>query len=186
MPPKDAEKSKKTSGFLTPVMVEGIAAVSSLMAGGVMAWREILAESYANFTDMKLVDHIKDKHRRDFGPELAKKIESRAISTEVATQSILKNNTHYHEDVAAFFKEAGFDKFSNRMQLLNSHERWKIGLSAAAVASVTLGSVLLLGRNLFVEKADNNQVSSLVVNDPDLPAAKQLSDALSSGTCQQH
>lgn len=166
MSSNEAETPKKKSGVLSPAMVEGIAAVSSLAAGGVMAWRDILSESYANFTDMKLVDHIKDRYRKDFGPNLASDVEAGRIAVQDATQKIIQNNQHYHEDVAAFFKKSGFDSFSNRMALLNSHERWKIGLSAAAVASVTLGSVLLLGRNLFADKEPERKLALLTDQTP--------------------
>ena len=35
------------------------------------------------------------------------------------------------------------------MKLLNTHEKWKIGLTALAVTGVALGSILLLTKDLF-------------------------------------
>jgi hypothetical protein len=138
---------------LTPLVVDTVAAASSLAAGGVMAWREVLSESYANFTSLDLVDDIKKKYRKDFGPELSKKIASGHISKDAATDAILKQNENYNKAIAMRFEEAGFGSFANRLKLLNTHEKWKIGLTALAVTGVALGSIMLITKDLFSSKA---------------------------------
>lgn len=140
---------------MSPKLVDGLAAVSSIAAGGIMYWREVLSESYANFTQLDLVDDIKDTYRKKFGPDFVKNFEQAKgeISTEQATKVIVDQNKAYNKAISERFKEYGFDKFSNRMQLLNSHEKWKIGLTALAVTGVSLGSLLLLTRDMFKKNA---------------------------------
>jgi len=151
--------SGKTARMFSPLLVDGVAAASSLAAGGVMFWREVLSESYANFTSLDLVDDIKRKFRNEFGPAHADRVKNGLISAEQSFETILQQNEKYNAAVAERFEKAGFGNFGSRLKLLNSHEKWKISLTALAVTGVTLGSIMVIARGLFAdqEKAKENQ-----------------------------
>ena len=129
-----------------------ISGVSSVVLGSITAWQTILSESYANFTSMDLVDDIKKKFRADFGPSHVSKLKSGSLSREQSFDVVVKNNTEYNEAIAQRFRDAGFGKFSKRMELLSTHEKWKIALTSLAVTGVALGSLLLLTKDMFSAK----------------------------------
>ncbi len=155
-------KKNGNGGLFPRWVVDTIAAGSSILAGVFTAWREILSESYANFSSLDLIDDIKQKYRTHFGEKFLQDIQEQKakgipIDTKKTVEDILKQNDAYNVAVEQRFKETGFDKFSNRMKLLSTHEKWKIGLTALAVTGVSLGSLLLVTRDMFRKKEDDEK-----------------------------
>ncbi len=149
--------SRRARGRRDSWAAEIITGVSSVLLGSLTAWQTILSESYSNFTAMDLVDDIKKKFRDDFGPQHVEKLKARGYTSEESFNIIVKNNKDYNKAIAERFQEAGFGKFSKRMELLSSHEKWKIALTSLAVTGVTLGSLLLLTKDLFSEKKEASE-----------------------------
>lgn len=161
-PPKEPEKKPEKIGGFSQRTLETLAAASSVAMGAVLAWREILSESYANFTQLDLVDDIKRKFRKDFGPSHSSRLEG-GMSRDNSVEAVVKQNNEYNRAVAERMKKAGFESntvsgFMNRAKLLSSHERWKIGMTAGAVSAVAAGSLLMLTKDLFDKKEKSADV----------------------------
>jgi len=154
------QQPDNTIGGFTQRKAEIFAAGSSILAGGVLAWREILSESYANFTQLHLVDDIKQKFRREFGPKHSTALKS-GMDREASVEAILKQNNKYNIAVAERMEQAGFESntlagFKNRAGLLSTHERWKIGLTASAISAVAAGTLATLIKEKFAKKAEHD------------------------------
>lgn len=138
------EAAQKTSAGQQ--LLHAFAGLTSVLAGGVTAWREVLSESYSNFTSLDLVDDLKQKFRANFGPGHVNKLRG-GMDAAKSADIIVEQNAKYQAAVHQRMIDAGFGSFSKRLELLNSHEKWKIGLTSLAVTGVSLGSLLLLTRD---------------------------------------
>jgi len=147
-----------------------IAAASSLIAGGVTAWRVVSERFHTNMTSMRLGEDIKEE-RRKFGSDLAEKItHPNGISNDKIYKEVQSAVNRFEDKFDDRFKFA--DTIVKKWGLLRNHQKAEVAFSTAAALGVVFGSVLLVSRDL-ISKKDREALAQKGTKDGDSPADSQ-------------
>jgi hypothetical protein len=147
--PVPTTPSSRNGNFFSPINANIIAAVSSLIAGGLTGWRLISERFHTNMTSMRLGEDIKEE-RREFGAHLQAKISADHVSKADAYTEVQKAIHRYEDQFDNRFSFA--ETLSKKWGLLRNHQKAEVAFSVAAALGIVFGSMLLISNDLFSQK----------------------------------
>ena len=161
------EKARHT--WLSSFAIEVVAGMSSLMAGGITAWRMIKELAHRNTSAIDFIEDIKNA-RREAGPKLAKQIVAGTINSDQAYSELQKVIQWNASSVDERMVKAGAGPLWKKFGLLRPHQKWDVALSTLASGGIALGAVLLGARELI---SDSDRENSFLSKVPDNEKVKE-------------
>lgn len=135
-------------GLISPLFVDVFGGVSSMVAGGVTAWRLIEERAHKNLSSLGLTEDI--KHAREaYGSLIRDRVKSGLITPTEGHQQLQAAVKKFESQMDERFRKAGVGPVWKKLDILRDHQKWEVAITAIAVTGIALGSVLLLTKGLF-------------------------------------
>ncbi|MDE3016889.1 MAG: hypothetical protein KGI29_08250 [Pseudomonadota bacterium] len=153
---------KRKSGLINPLLADIIGGVSSIVAGGVTAWRLIQERAYKNVSSLYFIEDIK-KIRSEYGPKIVRQIEANELTEREYFSQLEEGVKLFEGKMEERFKKGGITNIFKELKLLRPHQKWEVAISSLSASGIALGAILLLTRDLtgaqkkeLMEKADGD------------------------------
>ncbi len=143
-----------------------VAGASSIVMGGVTAWRLIEERAHKNLSSMYLTEDIK-VDRVKHGTEIRRQVVEGTLTEQEAFHKLQEGVKYYENKMDERFLKSGVGSLGRKLGVLRSHQKWEVAVTSLAVTGVALGSVLLMTRELFAQSngAPEKQKTSDLLKD---------------------
>lgn len=135
--------------------VEIAAGLSSVAMGMVTAWRLVMERSHNNLSTLGIIRDLKGPRDR-WGESHVAALKNGMDRSESA-RLIKEASTKYQGLLAERFNKAGYSSFGERLNILHPFQKWEVAVTSLAVTGVALGSILILTKDLFADKVQQNK-----------------------------